>query len=68
MADGGGHDVLFRLLVAFELGNSEWKLALTTSMEQTPLVRTMAARVLPTLDAELARAKAHFGLPASTRV
>ena len=56
------------LYVAFELGNTEWKLAMTTRVDQTPLVRTMAARVLKTLDVEIARAKAHFGLPASAPV
>ena len=53
------------LYVAFELGNTEWKLAMTTRIEQPPLVRTIAARVLTTLEAEIARAKAHFGLPAT---
>lgn len=56
------------LYVAFELGNTEWKLAMTTRVDQTSLVRTMPARALKTLDAEIARAKAHFGLPASAPV
>jgi len=47
------------LYVAFELGNSDWKLAMTTRVDQTPLVRAMAARALKTLEAEIARAKAH---------
>ena len=50
------------LYLAFELGNVEWKLAMTTSIEQPPLVRTMPARERPTLEAEIARAKTHFGL------
>lgn len=56
------------LHLAFELGNTEWKLAMTPSIDQTPLVRTMPARMLKTLEAEIARAKAHFGLPAAAPV
>jgi transposase len=51
------------LSVAFELGNTEWKLAMTIDLESSPLVRTLPARGLLRLDAELGRAKAHFGLP-----
>ncbi|MDP9201537.1 MAG: IS110 family transposase [Gemmatimonadota bacterium] len=50
------------LYLAFELGNTEWRLAMSTRVDQTPLVRTMPARALKTLEAELARAKTHFGL------
>jgi len=56
------------LHLAFELGNTEWRLAMTTRADQAPLVRTMPARVLRTLDAEIARAKAHFDVPASAAV
>jgi transposase len=56
------------LYLAFELGNSEWKLALTPTMEQPPFVRSSPARALEALEREIARAKAHFGLPASTPV
>jgi len=56
------------LYLAFELGNTEWKLAMTTRVDQAPLVRTMAARILKTLEAELARAKVHFSLPAAAPV
>lgn len=56
------------LYVAFELGNTEWRLAMTTRIDQVPLVRTMAARALKTFDAEIRRAKAHFGLPATAAV
>lgn len=56
------------LHVAFELGNTEWKLAMTTRLDQPPIVRTMPARALKTLDVELARAKAHFGLRVSVPV
>jgi transposase len=41
---------------------------MTTRIDQTPLVRTMAARALKPLDAEIGRAKAHFGLPATAAV
>jgi len=56
------------LYLAFELGNTDWKLAMTTRVDQAPLVRTMSARILKTLEAELARAKVHFGLPAAAPV
>lgn len=56
------------LYVAFELGNTEWKLAMTPSMAQPPLVRTMPARALAQLDAELTRAKQHFGVPETAAV
>ena len=56
------------LSLAFELGNAEWKLAMTTRIDQAPLVRSMPARALPTLQTEIARAKTHFGLPAGTPV
>ena len=50
------------LYLAFELGNSEWKLAMTTGLEQPPVIRTIPARGLAALTAEIARAKAPFGL------
>ncbi len=56
------------LYLAFELGNSESKLAMTTSIDQALLVRTIPARMLKVLDAEIAWAKAHFGLPATAPV
>ena len=56
------------LYLAFELGNTEWVLAMTTRMEQPPLRRAIPARSLQTLEAEIARAKAHFGLPATAPV
>ncbi len=56
------------LAVAFELGKSEWRLACTPGLDHLPLVRTIAARDLVALEAELARAKAHFGLPAHAAV
>ncbi|HXL33735.1 MAG TPA: IS110 family transposase [Gemmatimonadales bacterium] len=56
------------LAVAFELGKSEWRLACTPGLDHLPLVRTIAARDLVALEAELARAKAHLGLPAHAAV
>lgn len=56
------------LNIAFELGNTEWVLAMTTGVDQSPLRRQMPARALKTLEAEIVRGKAHFGLPASAPV
>ena len=56
------------LFVAFELGNTEWKLAMTTSVERPPMIRTINARSLPELDVEVARGRDHFGLPGSASI
>ena len=56
------------LYVAFELGNSEWRLAFTPAIDHPPLVRTIAARALASFEGELARAQAHFGLSAPAAV
>lgn len=56
------------LAIAFELGNTEWKLAMTISLEHSPLVRTIPARSLTALKSEIAHAKAHFGLRESAPV
>lgn len=56
------------LYVAFELGNTEWTLAMTTRLDQAPLVRTIPARELVVCDAEIARAKTHFGVAAGAAV
>lgn len=60
--------VVSTLYIAFELGNKEWKIAMTTRVDQDPLVRTIPARSLKTLDAEIARARTHFGLAATAPV
>ena len=60
--------VLPTLYLAFELGNTEWVLAMTPRMDQAPLRRQMPARALETLQAEITRAKSHFGLPATAPV
>src|SRR5262249_59592712 len=54
-------DVLY---LAFELGDSDWKLAFTIGMGQKPRLRSMPARGLPRLHEEIAKAKKRFGLPA----
>ena len=56
------------LYLAFELGNTEWKLAMTTRIDHAPLVRTIPARQLAMLEAEIIRAKAHCGVPAGAPV
>src|SRR5688572_15773946 len=56
------------LHVAFELGNSEWSVAMTPSLDRPPLVRTVPARELAAVDATMALAKAHFHLRASCPV
>jgi transposase len=56
------------LYLAFELGNTEWKLAMMVRIDQSPLVRTLPARALEMLQAEIARAKTHFGLPTNALV
>src|SRR5260370_20254982 len=50
------------LYVAFELGNRDWKLGFTTGFGQPPRERTIAARDLAALAAELALAKRRFAL------
>ena len=56
------------LYLAFELGNTEWKLAMVPRIDQSPLVRPVPARELAVLEAEVLRAKAHFGMPAGAPV
>jgi transposase len=57
-----------RLHLAFDLGWSEWKLALTIGHGQPPRLRTIRARDLEALQREIARAKERFGLPADAPV
>jgi transposase len=61
-------DAVPTLHLAFELGNTDWVLAMTTRMEQPPVRRTIPARSLKTLEVEIGRAMAHFGLAASAPV
>ena len=51
------------LYLAFELGESNWKLALTIGIGQKPRLRGMPSRDLPRLQQEMAKAKKRFGLP-----
>jgi transposase len=51
------------LYVAFELGESDWKLAFTVGMGQKPRLRSMPARDLPRLHEEIVKAKRRFQLP-----
>jgi len=51
------------LYLAFELGETHWKLAFTIGMGQKPRLRSMPARDLPRLQEEIAKAKKRFGLP-----
>jgi transposase len=56
------------LYLAFELGDKDWKLAFTIGMGQKPRLRSMPARELPLLHAEIAKAKHRFGLSAEAHV
>jgi transposase len=58
-------DVLY---LAFELGESEWKLAFTVGVGQKPRLRSMPSRDLPRLHEEVAKAKQRFQLPADAPV
>ena len=56
------------LYVAFELGNTEWKLAMTTALEQSPRICTIPARDRNALTREFVSAKKHFALPSTAAV
>jgi transposase len=56
------------LHLAFELGESDWKLAFTIGHGQKPRQRTIAARDLAALEQEVAKAKTRFDLPEDTPV
>jgi transposase len=51
------------LFVAFELGESTWKLAFTTGMAQRPRLRAVVARDRIAVIREIERAKQRFELP-----
>jgi transposase len=61
-------DASSTLHLAFELGNTEWKLAMTPAVDQAPMIRTVVARGMKALETEIAHAKAHFGLGATAVV
>ena len=56
------------LYLAFELGDSNWKLGFTIGMGQRPRERTIAARDLDGLQREIRLAKKRFGLPETAPV
>lgn len=56
------------LYMAFEWGQSEWKLGFTIGFGQKPRLRTIPARDLNALQEEIRAAKKRFGLPADTPV
>ena len=56
------------LYLAFELGDSNWKLGLTIGMGQRPRERTIAARDLDGLQREIHLAKRRFELPETAPV
>lgn len=56
------------LYLALDLGNTTWKLALTSSPAQPPRIRTMPARDLRQLQRELDHARARFGLAPDAEV
>lgn len=56
------------LHLAFELGQTRWKLGFTTGLGQRPRERTIAARDVAALEIEIGRAKQRFELLADARV
>jgi len=56
------------LNLAFELSNKNWKLGFTVGLGQKPRERSIPARDLERVFAEIAAAKQRFKLPESTRV
>jgi transposase len=56
------------LYLAFELGETDWKLAFTIGVGQKPRLRSMPARDLPRLQEEITKAKQRFQLPADAPV
>src|SRR4029453_8958651 len=62
MTTRGADAVPPTLLVALDVGNTQWKLACHVSSADPPRVRTVPARDLPALTAELLAARTRFGL------
>jgi transposase len=56
------------LFLAFELGQSKWKLGFTIGMAQQPRERTIPAGDVARLQQEITRAKQRFGLPEDAHV
>lgn len=56
------------LYLAFEMGNSKWKLGFTIGLAQRPRQRTIAVGDLVALEREIGLARKRFGLAEGTRV
>src|SRR5262249_34931009 len=56
------------LYIALELSQDQWLLAWATQAAEKPRFRSVPARDLSRLDAEIAKAKTRFGLAAAARV
>jgi len=56
------------LFLAFELGQSKWKLGFTSGMAQQPRERTIPAGDIARLQQEITQAKQRFGLPEDAHV
>lgn len=56
------------LYLAFELGQSQWKLGFTIGIGQNPRLRTITARDLDTLQWEIRKACQRFDLPENTPI
>jgi transposase len=56
------------LYVALEMGMGKWKVCSTIGMAQKPRTKNVPARRMDLVLAEIARAKARFGLPADAAV
>lgn len=65
IADGPAGGTLY---LAFELGNTEWKLGFTIGLGQSPRQRKIRAGDLVGLEQEIRRAKERFKLAATVRV
>lgn len=56
------------LYVAFELGKTQWKLALTSGFGVAPMIRTVASGEWGAVERALATARRRFGVPAGAAV
>ena len=68
MTRTGESTVVPRLFVAFELSERSWKLGFSDGRGGRPWVRQVDAGAVARLASEIARAKAHFTLPADAAV
>ena len=56
------------LYVGFELGQNEWKLAMTSGFAAKPWLRTVAGGDLAAVERTIGAARRRFGMSATTRV